>query len=191
MLKSSKLIEVLKKYGKVQFTGSYSFDLMLNGDIDIEVINPNFNKQKVGDTLSEIIQKGYFKGYMFYDWVKFRKKKFPKGYYIGLKIRKNNIKWKIDIWCLKKENIKKAIQVRNLIKKSLTPQNKYNILKLKDFRNKYYPDIESVVIYEAVLNKGIKTIKDFKNYIQQAHPGYAGREDKRLRHSLSRLIKSS
>lgn len=35
VLKDSNLLELLKKHGEVEFTGSYAYDLMLCSDVDI------------------------------------------------------------------------------------------------------------------------------------------------------------
>jgi len=166
LLKSANLIALLEKYGKVQFSGSYSYDLMLNPDIDLEVINPDFTREKAVALLNEIIQQGYFYGYLFFDWVAFHDQRFPRGYYIGLKIKKDNLKWKIDIWCLNQED-KKTVRLRNLIKKRLSPGTKKIILKLKNFRNQYHPEIESIVIYKAVFNDKVASIKEFAKLQKQ------------------------
>ncbi len=46
LLKKSDLINKLSKYGKVSITGSYDLDLMMDGDIDIFIINKDINKKK-------------------------------------------------------------------------------------------------------------------------------------------------
>jgi len=167
LLKSSKLIEFLKQYGSVEITGSYSYNLMISGDIDIEIINPKINRDKVIEILNQLIKQGYFYGFMFGNWIDFQKKNFPKGYYIGLKSKKYHTKWKIDLWFLKTGNINEVKKIRNLIINKLNKYNKPIILELKDFRNKKYSKLESVIIYKAVLIDKITNTKDFIKYIEK------------------------
>lgn len=82
LLKKSDLIKKLSKYGKVSITGSYDLDLMMDGDIDIFIINKDINKEKSISILNDLIIDGYFNGYLYFDWTKHKHKGFPKGYYI-------------------------------------------------------------------------------------------------------------
>lgn len=45
LILKSKLIEILKKHGKVEFTGSYAADLMIEGDIDIHIFVDKLDKK--------------------------------------------------------------------------------------------------------------------------------------------------
>ena len=101
LLKKTKLLDLFSKYGNVHIRGSYELDLMVNGDIDIYIIAKQFSKKSAMDLLSKLIINNDFLGYMFYDFVKRRKKGFPKCYYIGLKTKIASRKWKIDIWLMK------------------------------------------------------------------------------------------
>jgi hypothetical protein len=44
LLKKSDLLKVLSKYGDVFIRGSYELDLMIDGDIDIYVVNDKADK---------------------------------------------------------------------------------------------------------------------------------------------------
>ena len=100
LLKKTKLISKLSKYGKVTLSGSYDLGLMMDGDIDIFIINKNINKLKSVTILKDLILQNDFNGYLYYDWTKRSHEGFPKGYYIGLKTDYKGRKWKIDIWLL-------------------------------------------------------------------------------------------
>ena len=167
LLKKSKILSFLKSYGCVRLTGSYRLGLMLNGDIDIHITNPGVTKDFAIEALNKLIKQGFFNGYLFYDWIKFRKAEFPKGYYLGLKTTFNQKKWKIDIWFLQK-NDEKEIELMDLIEKNLDKKSRLTILKFKDIRNSRNLEIPSSKIYQAVIKKGITNPKEFlKNVCQE------------------------
>ena len=85
LLKKSELIELLSRFGKIHFTGSYAYDLMLNPDIDIYLETKDPTRETVKKILNAFIDQDAWNGYMFYDWKKFRRPQFPKSHYIGLK----------------------------------------------------------------------------------------------------------
>lgn len=156
LLKDSGLIKILQKYGTVEIVGSYKYDLMTNNDIDIYVINQNVNRELAADALSKIIQKNYFRGYLFCNWVDNEPPfYFPKGYYIGLKYGGfDNRKWKIDIWFLPHP----LPEIEGIDR--LSDQQKESILKLKTKRDIQNLNISSYLIYRNVIEKGIQNIKE-------------------------------
>jgi hypothetical protein len=166
LIDKSKLLEILNNLGKVHFSGSYKYDLMLGPDIDLLLIcqNPELTAKKLINTL---IEQRFWNGYKFYDWDNFRSPKhptYPKAYYVGLKGTHNEHRWKIDIWLVDKfpENIDDSWIIENLdrIKKK-------TILKLKNARNNSEFDSSSYDIYDAVINKNINSVGEFKNLLLQ------------------------
>lgn len=159
LLQKSQLLAFLKRYGQVKLTGAYRLNLMLNGDIDIHIINPKINKDLAIEILNELIGQGFFNGYLFYDWVKFRKAEFPKGYYLGLKKKFNRKKWKIDIWFLKNDDHKEN-DLMDLVERNLNEKNKLTILEFKNLRNKRNLKIPSAKIYQAVIEKDVASFEE-------------------------------
>lgn len=161
LLKKTSLINLLKQYGDVFIRGSYELDLMIDSDIDIYVINKNLNKDLSLSALNELIRKNNFKGYIFYDFIKHQKKGFPKGYYIGLKTRFKNKKWKVDVWFM--NSMDKASD--KFIKKillALDDKNRIKILKLKNLVKINKLKIASYLIYMAVIKNNIKDLNSLK-----------------------------
>lgn len=154
ILEESDLINTLREYGDVKIVGSYKYNLMTNGDIDIYVLNEDPSKELAINVLNKLIEMGHFRGYFFYDWVKYRKTEFPIGYYVGLKTRVDNQKWKIDIWFLKKP-IPELVGLKNM-----DSEKRETILKIKFERDKKCLPISSYEIYDSVLNREVKEIKD-------------------------------
>ena len=152
LLKKIGLIKKLSKYGEAQIGGSYDLNLMVDGDIDILVVNKKINKQKSVDILKELVMQDDFNGYLYYDWAKRRHKGFPKGYYIGLKTYFRERKWKIDVWFVEASH-KPAEKLMNFIKSNLNDKNKKIILDLKYKAKSSNSNLSSSDIYKKVLLK--------------------------------------
>lgn len=163
LLNESCIIDFLSGYGDVHITGSYFLDLMFEPDIDIHIINKNFTKTKVIDVLNKLIKGDFFYGYLFFDFVKTKKKGFPKGYYIGLKKKIKGVKWVFDLWFLTKHNPDER-KVISFVSKSLNEENRIKILHFKNLKIKNKIKMPSCIIYNAVLKEGINTFKDLKIY---------------------------
>lgn len=165
LLSESHLISILEKFGQVEFTGSYAANLMMSGDIDIYVINKSFSKTRVLEIFNKIVRSCKFCGYLFYDWKSYRHPEFPSAYYIGLKTKKGDIKWKIDIWFVTKKDL---ANIRFLYLKEipLNKKQKLAILELKKWRGKSPKYISSNMIYDATLNHDILTIPQFKEFLK-------------------------
>lgn len=83
---------------------------------------------------------------MFYDFVKRRKKGFPKGYYLGAKTRFKDKKWKIDIWLMKSmDNVSDKFMKKILA--GLDDEKCVKILELKDKVKTANLGIPSYLIY--------------------------------------------
>src|SRR3989339_1426347 len=167
LLKKTKLLNLLSEYGEVIIRGSYELDLMVDGDIDIYILEKKFNKDSAIELLNELIIKNDFRGYMFYDFVKRRKKGFPKGYYIGLKTKTASRKWKIDIWLMKSmDNVSDRFMKK--ISQKLDTQKRHIILKLKKIVKDQKTGLPSFVVYDAVIEGGVSNMKQLLSYANQA-----------------------
>ena len=152
LLKKTDLIKKLSKYGDVYISGSYDLGLMIDGDIDLFIINKNIDKKKSVGVLNDLISKDDFNGYLYFDWIKRKHVGFPKGYYIGLKTNFRDRKWKIDIW-LVNEIYRPTEKLMSFIKLNLNEKNKKTILSLKYKAKTKKLDLRSTDIYKRVLNK--------------------------------------
>lgn len=152
LLKKTDLIQKLSKYGDVLITGSYDLDLMVDGDIDLFVVNKKFNKQKSVNILKDLIIQNDFNGYLYYDWTKRKHEGFPNGYYIGLKTEFRKRKWKVDVW-LVNERFKQTDNLIKFIKENLNEKNKKVILDLKYKTKTNNLNLRSSDIYKNVLSK--------------------------------------
>ncbi|MFA6294895.1 MAG: hypothetical protein WC666_00535 [Candidatus Paceibacterota bacterium] len=169
LLVSSKLPQVLEKYGQIRFVGSYAAGIMMHGDIDIHILrDKDFSKQETLDMFNEIVASTKFNSYYIGDWNESNlHPEFPYGYYIGLKTRVGDIKWKIDIWFLSiaeqgrfdKENM-------DVTKIALTDEQREAILTFKKYRQENSIKISGQEIYEMVINKGVIKLNEFKQQLK-------------------------
>jgi hypothetical protein len=164
LLKKTKLLDSLSEFGNVFVRGSYELDLMIDGDIDIYLVNNLINEENTLEVLNKLIKEGNFDGYLYYNYVKKPKSFFPIGYYIGLKTNYNGKKWKIDLW-LMNEMHKQSEDVFKKVRKNLNEKNKNTILKLKYQVRKKQLNIPSHWIYLAVIDKNINSFSEFKHYL--------------------------
>lgn len=151
LLKKSKLIELLSRFGKVHFTGSYAYDLMLNPDIDIYLETENPSRETAKKILDALIDQGVWNGYMFFDWKKFRRPQFPKSYYLGLKIDWLGKRWKVDIW-LFAQIPTKLLTLEKLLRTS-DGETRLKILKQKEYKNITRSDKSSFEIYQEFFSR--------------------------------------
>lgn len=177
-----QLIEKLSKYGKPEIIGSLFLGLMVWRDIDIEVENDNLTKEELGELVKNIILDTEYRiDFTVIYNCQFLKPHLPKGTYLGIKFydhlpkeeqsSKSDKIWKIDIWFLPKENLQGSLKT-NEIKNNLTDDSKKIILEIKEelWQNpKYKKIITSIDIYEAVLDKGVKNLEEFKNYLKESN----------------------
>jgi len=169
LLASAKLTQILDKYGQVRFVGSYSAGLMMHGDIDIHILrDKEFSKQETLDIFNEIVASTKFNSYYIGDWNDSNiHPEFPYGYYIGLKTRIGDIKWKIDIWFLSiAEQEKFDRRNMDITKIALSNEQREAILKFKKYRQDNDIKISGQEIYEMVINKGIMELNIFKQQLK-------------------------
>jgi hypothetical protein len=170
LLASSDLPSQSRRYGHVEFMGSYRLGLMTHGDIDIHISRSKpFTKTEVLKTLTRIIAKTFFTSYYFGDWYKSGKNpNFPHGYYIGLKKMYRGQKWKIDLWFMSDAEQRRRDQGRlDLRNVKLTTTQKVAILRLKQYRNGIDIVLSGQKVYEAVLLDGVTTIAGFKKWLKK------------------------
>jgi hypothetical protein len=93
------------------------------------------------------------------------------GYYWGLRAVKPGEKdfWKLDLWTARPAEWEKEISKRPLWQSILTEEARYEILVIKEAvcqLPQYRNELLSIHIYEAVLEKGVRGIKEFWKWWQ-------------------------
>ncbi|MCP5062461.1 MAG: hypothetical protein GY936_08365 [Ignavibacteriae bacterium] len=160
------LYKILEKYGNVLLTGSYSLKLMYKKDLDISLISPNLTVKefyKMGGRISELINP--YSVYYRNTKVKKINGRPDNALYFGFIFND----WKIDLWVVDKERAEGSEIYSNNILKKLTDEKRILILEIKKeyLTNKEYGKVfSSKEVYDAVINKHVKSLKEFKKYIE-------------------------
>ncbi len=152
LLKHTKLIGILKKYGKVIIGGSFKYDLMWGADLDIMVICKDTRKFSI-KALNQFIEVKLAQKYEYGDFVTFKRDKRPQSYILNLILPFNNRKWEVEIWFFDKIP-NNQIEIDSLMKSKLNNKNKLAILKMKEKRETSGLDkhsLSSVEIYKKIL----------------------------------------
>jgi hypothetical protein len=169
ILHELKLIDLLKKFGSPQITGSVRLGLMTCKDIDIFVkTKPDYDNFL--EFVSIIFKYKKVYSLQIQDYRKSVHKNRPQGIYCGIRYLKGKNEdsiWKIDVWFMEKSDAEKTIKIVN---EKLTDTKRNIILKIKNEMRKqkiWGKKISGVEVYNAVLNENIKNLKDFENYLKK------------------------
>ncbi len=168
------LLPLLSKYGSPKIIGSMDLGLMTRRDIDIEIIVNDFGKKELNQIVQTILEKPLPRiDFTLMDNSDKNSLEIPRGLFLWIKYSGNNkliskytnisIAWTIDCWFLKEEYAD-AGKVTKEIKEKLTPETKRIILEIKSSlmnNTEYKEKFSGIDIYRAVLDKDIKTKKDF------------------------------
>ena len=168
LLQEKDLVNDLSSFGAVHFTGSYSYNLMTRGDIDMVVSREqNYSASEVVEILKELYLKRKFKSYFILgDWDNPKKgNEFPNGHYIGLKDKVGTDRWKFDIWFLSNEEY--ARRNNNLELLSIDGIQKELILECKQYRDESNLEVSSQQIYDLVVRGICSSLEDFKKLCQK------------------------
>ncbi|MBI2109486.1 MAG: nucleotidyltransferase domain-containing protein [Parcubacteria group bacterium] len=173
ILKESGIIEILKTYGEVKIGGSYALNVMLRPDLDLFVIAEKHDWNKVLDIQSKIMKTKYFREFDFVNWVDFKtnEEDFLPGYYFQPWVPIDDQLWKIDVWLFTQECDKSAENTeyfKKLLKKS-DESKRIAILEIKEAMRqglKYIKGVNGKLICKAVLESGITTPKEFREFLQ-------------------------
>ena len=163
LLRESQLSSILAKFGELQHTGSYVYDVMLGADIDIYVTASIGEAKSVAlAALHTLIEQNYWNGYLFYDFAAHTSSyhpEFPKVYYVGVKSDFSGHRWKVDVWFGEHETLNS--EDNTWIKDAMTDTGKEVILEIKQARNDGLLDASSHAIYTAVLKDNVMSPEQF------------------------------
>lgn len=165
LLEISGLVQLLSSFGKVYKTGSYRYHLMFVPDIDLYVINPTAGKHQAWRILNKLIAQGFWNAFLFGDWVQFRHKGFPEGFYVGLKRTFRRKRWKIDIWNLPTVP-QELLHYDQWVIDNLSIDKKLLILEIKRWREFSGRQVPSKLIYDLILSGKANSLESFKALLQ-------------------------
>ena len=173
ILKESGIVEILQSYGEVKIGGSYALNVMLRPDLDLFVITNKHDWNKLLNIQSKIMKTKYFREFDFVNWIDFKEEvsDFMPGYYFQPWVPIDDQLWKIDVWLFTPEYDKSAgttEHFKNLLSNA-DESKRIAILAIKEAMRqgkKYIEGVHGKLIYKAVLENGVTTLKDFEEFLR-------------------------
>lgn len=171
ILFTNGLHNLLKVYGKVFITGSYTTNLMTWRDLDICLVNDRVDLNmffEVGKNLEALLKpkKMHWRNELI------DKKDFnlPTGLYWGIYFTdEGKNEWKIDVWNMSNDEYVRTSEYQNELIKELNDVNRKTIIRIKSQcceNKKYRRDFFSTDIYEAVIKSNIDSYEKFAVYMK-------------------------
>jgi len=160
-----RLAELLASYSSWFVGGSYNYGLMCWRDLDVYVLDPQHDLKKCFDIGYELTRslsapKSRFTNNLGAD---------PNGLYWGIKLGdERRGAWKLDLWFLDAPGYEKHSKYCDDLRLRLTPETRSAILEIKEMywqRPEYRNTITSDLIYRAVLDHGVGTVRDFETFL--------------------------
>ena len=171
LIKETGIMEIFSKYGTLSaIGGSYTYDLMVYPDLDIDLISETINKPVFGSLVGELATNRHIRKISTADTVNFtpiHKGLRPKGYWIGIEVPFENDRWGIDCWLQQPDWISGSTDSYADKLKSLEQSGRDAILQIKyDLirRELYGKKILSNDVYDAVLNNGVRSVATFNEH---------------------------
>src|SRR3989344_771731 len=170
LLRETGIQEFLSKFGEIEIGGSLDSGLMVWRDIDMGVISPEINEEKYWQMVKFLFGlNNYYHSLYIQDFRESVNPASPKGLYIGLKIKFRNNMWKVDVWYLgPRKNPNENFNI--WLKENLNNENRKTILEIKNLvyeDPKYRKEFYSIDIYKAVIEEGVKTLDEFRKYLEK------------------------
>jgi hypothetical protein len=173
LLEKRGLRKILEKYGSVQPTGSFVLDLMTWRDLDLYLVSESINSDeflKLGFEINKLLNpvKMSFRNELIA-----KTEGLPNGLYWGVYLgNERDRAWKIDIWNISKEEAAKRHRFCEELEKKLDHQKRKVIHELKGMcwkNQNYRKSFYSTDIYEAVLDNGIVTFVELREFINSKY----------------------
>jgi hypothetical protein len=157
------LINELNKYGKCHVIGSYKMDLMVWNDLDVDIENKNINMNSIYNIAKFVFDKFlpiWFEG-------KETIMENKRCYFLGFETNILGETWNIDLWFFDILEIEKCERYCNEITEKINKNKELQnyIIEIKKEliqRGMYSSCYNSVDVYDAVLNHGIKNIEELE-----------------------------
>lgn len=168
ILHSKGLYSILKKLGEPIVSGSYWLEMMTWRDLDIYVAIDSLSQDSffdVGKEISVCLRPAKMN---FRNEFIGKTPHLPKGLYWGVHTNLFNQSWKIDIWGMEIDEVRRKQKALEKLKVQMDQSKRKVILDLKTQLHahpKYRREFFSVDIYNAVIDGKVHAIDDFKVWL--------------------------
>jgi len=170
ILNALGLLRMLNKYGKPIPWGSYALGLMTWRDLDIYLETNVMSEGRFFELGSDVVailkpQRMHYRNELIA-----RTPGNPLGLYWGIYVTRNEFpeEWKIDVWAIDSAQLRNHAKQFADLKEAIGTKHKAAILAIK---NNYYKHPEyrrgftSMEIYHVVIEKGIKNVEEFEEWL--------------------------
>jgi hypothetical protein len=173
------LDEYLSAHGTVVPVGSAALGLTVWRDLDLTVICPTLDAERVAMTGARITAHRQVREVRFRndtgDWNTDRT--YPDGLYLGVQCHSTaGNTWSIDIWFVDEPDRQPDLAHVRELPQRLTEDARQAILLVKDAwagRPEYRRQVTSWHIYTAVLDHGVRTPTEFAAWLPDASQGHS------------------
>ena len=162
ILYETGLLKKLEQYGKPHPIGSYRMDMMAWNDLDIDVENDHMSIGRLHELTAYVLKT--FRPV----WYEAKEEVTDEGntvWFHGFEAVIGGELWNFDIWFFNRETIRRAEDYCDWVANNAGSAEREAIAELKReliARNLYgFDKYHSTQVYEAVLEKGIRTIDEF------------------------------
>lgn len=164
------LFAVLGRTGRPVLTGSVALGLMVRRDIDVTTLCPGLSVATVTEPWRTLAGHDRVRQVRFRDdtgaWN--TDPAYPDGLYLGIDYRTaTGDDWTLDLWFLLQGTTQFDLEHVIALPPRLTPTTRLAILRIKDawLRHADPSGVRSFDIYEAVLDRSVRTPDEFAAYL--------------------------
>jgi hypothetical protein len=165
ILHAHGLLALVSNYGRAHVSGSYSMSLMTWRDLDIYIEAPDLSMARFCELGGRITELFPVWKISFTDHRNFPATEGIIGLYCGIRTGALNAGgWKIDLWVMDQATCAERLAHCQNIGQKMTPEQRTAILRIKTdvwSHPEYRKSITSQAIYDAVIDHGVRTTKDF------------------------------
>ena len=173
ILSTINLFPYLKIAGNPVQVGSYALGLMVWRDIDITVICPKLDINKIAEIKTKIMQLKGVKQTTFKSCIgawNANPNRYPDSLYLGITYEPVAGKeWNFDIWFIDEPSKQPDLIHIHDIPRMLDDEKLISIMRIKTEwveKPEYRKTVTSYDIYKAVLNQNIKTVVEFAEWLK-------------------------
>ena len=155
--------------GQVVPVGAVAYDLVVSCDVDYEVFTAGTPTVRAGfRVLADLAELPSVTGVSFSNALDTG----DQGLYWQIRCRGDDgEEWKVDVWTLARDHPGPcAAWIVEPMRRALTNEVRVAILRLKEARaSGHTPNIDSIDLYRAVIEDGVRTVDDLSAWIGPAY----------------------
>lgn len=170
ILDDLRLFEKWRRFGRPVLVGAVSLDLAVAPDIDMEVYCPELRIEHGFQVLAECVLHPRIAAASFLNALSTP----DKALYWQLRYHASDgTDWKIDMWSAPEDyDLPRGENFVQPMLESLTEETRRAILGLKEARAEgRLPEVISIDLYRAVLDGGVRTPDDMRQWLQSNRTG--------------------